>query len=54
MELLKFDRFMKETKKRCSLIDATPMMVVQGMADRLVKPKGTYDMYDNISSPDKT
>jgi len=54
VELLKFDTFMKETKKRCKRIRSTPVMMVQGMEDKLVKPKGTYEMYDNVESPDKT
>lgn len=54
IELIKFDLFMKETRKRCALIRTTPIMVVQGMADKLVRPEGTYEMYHNVNSPDKT
>ncbi len=54
IELIKFDRFMKTTKQQCSEIRSTPVMIVQGMADKLVKPQGTYEMYDRINSPDKT
>lgn len=54
LELMKFDRFMTVTKARCSAIRSTPVMVVQGMEDSLVKPQGTYEMYDRINSPDKT
>jgi alpha-beta hydrolase superfamily lysophospholipase len=54
VELIKFDKFMKETEKRCAEIHKTPTVVVQGMADKLVKPQGTYDMFDTIASADKT
>jgi len=54
IELIKFDRFMKTTKRHCSLIRSTPVMVVQGMADKLVKPKGTYEIFDSVNSSDKT
>lgn len=53
-ELLKFDKFMNETKSVCAQIKTTPVMVVQGLADKLVKPQGTYDIFDNVASPDKT
>lgn len=54
VELIKFDRFMKETRRKCATIRNTPIIVVQGMADKLVKPEGTYEMYDRVNSPDKT
>jgi alpha-beta hydrolase superfamily lysophospholipase len=53
LELIKFDHFMKTTQHRCSSITDTPVMLVQGLSDQLVKPQGTYEMYDNIKSPDK-
>jgi len=53
VELIKFNKFMIATQKKCSLIKTTPVLVVQGLADRLVKPKGTYEMFDNVRSPDK-
>jgi alpha-beta hydrolase superfamily lysophospholipase len=54
VELIKFDAFMKTTKKRCANITTTPTMVVQGMADKLAKPKGTYEMFDKVENLDKT
>jgi alpha-beta hydrolase superfamily lysophospholipase len=54
IELIKFDKFMKDTEKRCAAIHDTPVLIVQGMADQLVKPKGTYEMFDNVNSKDKT
>lgn len=53
IELIKLKDFMLTTQHRCNLIKSTPVLVVQGLADRLVNPKGTYNLFDNISSPDK-
>jgi alpha-beta hydrolase superfamily lysophospholipase len=53
-ELMTFNSFMKTTQKRCTQIRTTPVVVVQGMADKLAKPKGSYEMFDNVQSPDKT
>ncbi len=52
IELIEFDRFMKTTKARCSLINK-PVIVVQGLADKLVKPAGTYEMFNKVNSSDK-
>jgi len=54
LELIKFDMFMKKTKGRCKSIRSTPLMVVQGLDDQLVKPHGTYRMFNNVKSKDKT
>lgn len=53
IELIKFNKFMIDTSKLCSSIDNVPIMVVQGQADKLAKPQGTYQMYDSVSSRDK-
>ncbi len=53
IELIEFDRFMKITESRCSLIRSTSVMLIQGLADKLVKPSGTYTMFDKINSADK-
>lgn len=53
-ELIKFAVFMRTTERQCSKIDKMPALIVQGLKDRLVKPEGTYKMFDAISSEDKT
>lgn len=53
IELIKFNKFMIATSKLCNTLDKVPVMVVQGQADRLAKPQGTYQMYDRINSRDK-
>lgn len=51
-ELIKFAIFMRTTKKECERIKI-PAFLVQGMKDRLVKPAGTYELFDAISADDK-
>lgn len=52
-ELAKFAVFMRLTKRECDSIKKTPVFFVQGLRDRLVKPQGTYDLFDSVSAEDK-
>ena len=52
-ELIKFDSFMRTTTAECKNIKTTPTFVVQGLKDRLVKPQGTEEIFDNIESDRK-
>lgn len=52
-ELLKFAVFMRTTVHHCKKIE-TPALLVQGLKDRLVKPEGTFQMFDAIGGEDKT
>lgn len=54
IELIKFDSFMRDTKKQAAKIDKLPILITQGLADRLVKPRGTFEIFDAIKSVDKT
>lgn len=54
MELMKFDSFMNTTVKKCKDITKTPVLIAQGLKDRLVKPEGTVEMFKNVQSEDKT
>lgn len=51
-ELIKFAVFMRTTKKECEKIKS-PVFVVQGLKDRLVKPHGTFELFDAIEAEDK-
>lgn len=53
LELMRLNHFMIKTLDNCSLIRSTPVLIVQGLADRLVRPKGTYEMFDRVRSTDK-
>lgn len=52
-ELMRFAVFMRETKLMCSKLNNLPVFFVQGLKDRLVKPKGTYELFEAVSSHDK-
>lgn len=53
-ELIKFAIFMRTTVRHCQQIKDTPALLVQGLKDRLVKPEGTYKMFEAITAQDKT
>jgi alpha-beta hydrolase superfamily lysophospholipase len=53
-ELMRFDKFMRETKQQCEAITNTPVFIVQGGKDRLVKPQGSQDLYNAVGSEDKS
>jgi acylglycerol lipase len=52
-ELLKFQLFMIETTRLADKIQNIPVLMVQGMKDRLVKPGATISLYNNIASADR-
>lgn len=52
-ELMRFAVFMRDTKMICPKIKTIPVFFVQGLKDKLVKPKGTYELFEAVSSPDK-
>ncbi len=54
VELLKFAVFMRTTKRCAEDIKEIPVLMLQGLKDRLVKPKGTFDLFEAISSEDKS
>ena len=35
-------------------MNSTPILMIQGLADRLTKPQGTFDMFKSIPNTDKT
>lgn len=53
-ELIQFALFMQRTLGRCKDIKKTPVFMVQGLKDNLVKPQGTFDLFSNVSTDDKT
>lgn len=52
-ELLHFQRFMNENHETAERIDNTPVLFVVGLGDKLVKPKGSIELYEEIASKDK-
>ncbi|MCB9470669.1 MAG: alpha/beta fold hydrolase [Candidatus Obscuribacterales bacterium] len=52
-ELLNFEAFMKHNQKYACEIKKTPVIVFQGFRDHLVRPNGTYALYQALSTRDK-
>ncbi|MFA6208696.1 MAG: alpha/beta fold hydrolase [Candidatus Obscuribacterales bacterium] len=53
-ELMNFAIFMRRTHSHCGAIKTLPVLMVQGLKDKLVKPQGTYDLFAAVKSEDKT
>ena len=53
MELMAFQKFMNESHDAVAKIDRLPVLMVQGTADKLVKPEGTQELYDELKTTDK-
>jgi len=54
IELMKFSIFMRTTKRHAEQIKDVPVLILQGLKDRLVKPKGTFELFDAVNSEDKS
>ena len=52
-ELMQFQSFMNENHQSASEIKSTPVLLVQGCNDRLVRPEGTVELYNELATPDK-
>jgi alpha-beta hydrolase superfamily lysophospholipase len=52
-ELMQFQRFMNENHETAKRIDKIPVLFLVGLSDKLVKPKGTVELYDEVKSEDK-
>lgn len=52
-ELLQFQSFMANATRLSANIDKTPVLIVQGCRDSLVKPKATVRLYNSIPCKDK-
>lgn len=52
-ELFRFNRFMKHGMDFARSINDTPVLVLQGKLDRLIKPSGTTKLFDQLRTEDK-
>lgn len=53
-ELVRFQKFMNENHEVIKNITKTPVLLVQGCNDRLVKSSATFELFDDILVKDKT
>jgi alpha-beta hydrolase superfamily lysophospholipase len=52
-ELKQFTDFMKGNDDAAALIDKTPTLMLAGFKDKLVKPEGTIQLFNDLSTQDK-
>ncbi|CAN5403011.1 alpha/beta hydrolase [soil metagenome] len=52
-ELKQFNDFMKGNYDAAALIEKTPILLMAGFKDKLVKPEGTIQLFNSMSTNDK-
>ncbi len=52
-ELMKYGLYLKKTRHYCGKIQKTPVLMTQGLSDRLMSPHGTVALFDAIPNKDK-
>lgn len=52
-ELIQFQLFMNQNHESARLIKDRPVLIVQGCQDKLVKPAGTVELYNELSTRDR-
>lgn len=52
-ELMQFQSFMNDNHDAVKKITSTPVLFVQGLNDQLVKPEGTWELCEEIRTPDR-
>lgn len=52
-ELMQFQSFMNQNHESAKWITQEPVLIVQGCKDHLVKPEGTIELYNELSTSDK-
>jgi len=52
-ELMEFQSFMNKNFASAQAISSVPVLFIQGMNDKLVRPAGTWKLYDSLSTPSR-
>ncbi len=52
-QLMQFQKFMNENHDAAKLIEKTPVLMLQGSEDKLVKPEGTWEIFTELAVTDK-
>ncbi len=52
-ELKQFTTFMKGNEDAAALIDKVPTLMLAGFKDKLIKPEGTIQLFNELNCPDK-
>lgn len=52
-ELISFDKYMAKNYDIAPLIKETPVLFIQGVNDKLIKPAGTWKLFDSLGTPNR-
>jgi alpha-beta hydrolase superfamily lysophospholipase len=52
-EFLQFDEFMAHNLEAASMVKNTPVLFIQGTNDKLIRPAGTWKLFERLSTPDR-
>ncbi|HEY9773872.1 MAG TPA: alpha/beta fold hydrolase [Planktothrix sp.] len=52
-ELMQFQHFMNQNHVMAKLIKTRPVLFVQGCKDKLVRPEGTVQLFNQLATPDR-
>lgn len=53
-ELILFQGFMNQNNVTASKVKTTPVLILQGAQDKLVRPGGSFNVWDHLATPDRT
>jgi alpha-beta hydrolase superfamily lysophospholipase len=52
-EFLQFDEFMARNLEAASMVKNIPVLFIQGTNDKLIRPAGTWKLFERLSTPDR-
>lgn len=52
-EFLQFDKFMAHNLEAAALVKNTPVLFIQGTNDKLIRPAGTWKLFERLSTPNR-
>jgi len=52
-ELMQFQKFMNQNHESATTIAKKPVLMIAGFKDKLVKPQGTIEIFNELVTPDK-
>jgi alpha-beta hydrolase superfamily lysophospholipase len=52
-ELIQFQSFMNQNHESAHQITDKPVLIVQGVLDKLVRPEGTVELFNELNTKDK-
>jgi len=52
-EFVQFDKFMAENLPAAELVKDTPVLFLQGTNDKLIRPEGTWKLFERLATPNR-